>query len=646
MKVYLFAILLAIALIPAEAVSNHDALLLDVYRAYPYEFAVSRAGANNDLKALDNLYNNYEWDPTLKFRFVGNKFFSKSAKNRVLNLLGSAADQDPESGSYSNSAGRQLVRPKFPDDYKDVYLQIWYEATTVELMVDKCNSYPEVCRYMVLNNEFPLFELSVMGEYRSFNVEPSEGALLNAKLLPPVYQQQVELVSQLTRVKDHWLQDLFVWALLKCRGEFDDVNAHVIAFGLHQYELERRPTLEQLESLVSLLAKGFKLLSRSESDTYTFQNTLISQALTMAGGVLIDDQLHEEVFKLKSDVRHKKESDDSFEVVKLQDSGEEVVSVGPFQPWNYLSVLVSAQYLLEESQFRAMVARIWKFLSLQDVNQCLVKNSAQRRPDALKPNRDVRQTPDKDADLNGRLLFARSLAKIKRLQEGVIQLLDYAQTINAGVSSLVITQRVVRMLLSFSLYITPDRKCQDYAEQISGLINLSIGEQAQDLLAEYNQERERIKKCVGLLPVEQQYFAQIMRIKDVTERLRDVNFVIKLLNNKRISLDDVVTYEMRRVMHHQNAVSFDFPLLHKLLIDLKYPLQNPLPLLKTCLENRWYRLYSLLRRFSDLDGKSEFELSNYSNHHPWYMALHKQKSWRRSIAVALQRLRHWKTFYN
>ncbi|KAI3653049.1 hypothetical protein MP228_002474 [Amoeboaphelidium protococcarum] len=642
MKVCIFAILLAIALIPAEAVSNHDALLLDVYRAYPYEFAVSRAGADNDLKALDNLYNNYEWDPTLKFRFVGNKFFSKSAKNRVLDLLGSAADQDPESGSYGKSAGR----PKFPDNYKDVYLQIWYEATTVELMVDKCNSYPAVCRYMVLNNEFPLFELSVMGEYRSFNVEPSEGALLNAKLLPPVYQQQVELVSQLTRVKDHRLQDLFVWALLKCRGEFDDVNAHVIAFGLHQYELERRPTLEQLESLVSLLAKGFKLLSRSESDTYTFQNTLISQALTMAGGISIDDQLHEEVFKLKADVRHKKDSDDSFEVVKLQDSGEEVVSVGPFQPWNYLSVLVSSQYLLEESQFRAMVARIWKFLSLQDVNQCLVKNSAQRRPDALKPNRDVRQTPDKDADLNGRLLFARSLAKIERLQEGVIQLLDYAQTINAGVSSFVITQRVVRMLLSFSLYITPDRKCQDYAEQISGLINLSIGEQAQVLLAEYNQEREHIKKCVGLLPVEQQYFAQIMRIKDVTERLRDVNFVIKLLNNKRISLDDVVTYEMRRVLHHKNAVSFDFPLLHKLLIDLGYPLQNPLPLLKTCLENRWYRLYSLLRRFSDLQGKSEFELSNYSNHHPWYMALHKQKSWRRSIAVALQRLRHWKTFYN
>ncbi|KAI3653044.1 hypothetical protein MP228_002469 [Amoeboaphelidium protococcarum] len=615
-----------------QSTGTSDAFLPSLYNGYPYEFAIINAARQEDTNALQALYAGYEWEPKDKFQGVNVDYFTP----QVRQLLSSGA-------SNVRYSPLGTTRQYLPADYQEVYLQLYGESQTVASMIFICNSNAAACRYMVLNREFPVFQQKLLGltedeQMRMTTLFESTDEFSD-RSFRPIYQMQIELVSRLLEVNDQELRDLFVWALLNCRGGYDGVTAHVIAFGLGYFEAKNPYNEEKYRRLIRLLASGYRYLADAQQDPIQFQYSLTKYAIDMAGGAKVNRAIKEETYRK---VSHRKGLQ-----LSLSDNGD-WISPPKFQPWGYLAVLVTAEYeMLDAEMWLLLFGRISKFLCTSEANDCLFQQhlaeSSRGRDSVSSVGNYLNGWYNKYSSM--RLALALSLARSPKLYDYVDLVINHGLHIKAGLESSSIMQRIAKILLRFSLSIALDQSSNAISTRISRQVKQGFFQKTDiiQLLIEFNEQFQLISGHIGEISQSVIYQNLILN-EDVNPiKLRDVNVVIGLLKSQSVTLDDIVQYEMARVEKERG--SFDFALL-TILFRKGFQLTKPVELMEKCLHNGWYRLFSLLRQNSRLNHHEVQQLVNLSEHHPWYMALHKEKSWRRSIAMALQRLRHWNSFYN
>ncbi|KAI3651783.1 hypothetical protein MP228_003086 [Amoeboaphelidium protococcarum] len=604
-----------------------NTFISNLYYGYPYQFAISRAAQLNDLNALDQLSLGSEWNPAIQYKLSFVKLLSPDAQEKIKQIFESYTAVPKTSEELSQK------KPVFPQNYEQVYLDLWAAKDSITDIIRICNAYSSVCRYMALQRQFPLFTVKGLNAID----QPDPVGVVSSRMLTPVYMQQVELVSRLLEFEDENLRQLLVWSLLMCRGKYDSVSAHVIAFGFGLFEArvqqESWPVDDKvLKKLVQLFADGFKQLAQHQSNQGKFLDEVTRQALDMAGGAELNEIFQEHLYS--------KSSGRADFVSSLVDNG---LTTGDdrFQPWGYLAVLAKAHYFKfgGENVFK-VIGRVSMFFQLEDVNMCLKKPVPviSKVPSRSGPL-TVAQFLDGKSVYNPvyKVIFAGSFGINTDLVQGMRGLLLEVQNSNFALQKQVLLPRMVNEMLRFVLSMSSTLPGADrFADMVLQQVNTYP---EVDLLKdEFMRQHMYIQQCRNDQDRHRDYQNRLADLGRDSLKLNELQNQVDQLQSKLLPIDDIVLLEIARSKKEGGAV--DFVKLQKLFRQ-GYQLIDPMPLLETCLQNRWYRLFALLRKHSDLSAKQEAILSSYKAHHPWYMKLDKKSSWRRSIALALQRLKFW-----
>ncbi|KAI3636858.1 hypothetical protein MIR68_005125 [Amoeboaphelidium protococcarum] len=604
--------------------------LSNLYYGYPYQFAISRAAQLNDLKALEDLSQGSEWNPASQLR----DSYVELLPPEALNQLKEIYDINMSRPQRKDTSDRSPQKPFQPQNYEQGYLNIWAAKDSITDIIRICNADSAVCRYMTLQRQFPFFTAKELTDVD----QPEPEGVVSSKMLTLVYMQQAELVSRLLEFEDENLRQLLVWSLLQCRGKYDSVSAHVIAFGFGLFGARMQqgsaPVDENsLKKLVQLFADGFKLMAQRQSNQVKFIDEVTRQALDMAGGTQLNELFQQQLYSGSSG------HDNS--VSSLTEDGV-MANDHRFQPWGYLAVLAKAHYFKYggENVFKA-IGRVSMYFQLEDVNKCLMQHlsSSSIKQQSHSGPLSVAQFMDRNKVYHPiyKVIFAASFGINTDLIQGMRSLLIEAQNSNFALQKQVLLPRMVKEMLRFVLSMSSTHARTDlFAEMV--LEKFSGYPQVDLLKDEFLRQHQFIQQCRNDQARHRDYQNRLADLGRDSLKLNELQAQVDQLQSKLLPIDDIVLLEIARSRKEGGAV--DFVKLQK-LFKQDYQLVDPMPLLETCLQNRWYRLFALLRKHSDISAKQEAILSSYKAHHPRYMTLDKKSSWRRSIALALQRLKFW-----